>query len=138
MPLLLDEDYEILKGASLDYEEDEAQRFLIIKKYPLFPDLYTCNNQAIDTVDVLVVIPATYNASGTDMFWVNPPLSRKDGKAIPAAFGFGQGDARIFKGKEFCRWSRHHNAASWNPKVDNIEKILGRIEWALRNPDSQK
>lgn len=138
MPILLDEDYEILKGSSLDFEEDETNRFLIIRKYPVTPDFYTYNGKVIDSVDVLVVIPANYNSSGTDMFWVNPPLSRKDGKLIPGAFVSGQGDARMHKGTEFCRWSRHHNAESWKPKVDNIEKILGRIEWALKNPDSQK
>ena len=83
-------------------------------------------------VEVLWIVPSDYNTSGGDMFWVHPALSRADGKEIPSVFGFGGGDARHFKGKEYCRWSRHWNSASWKPKTDNIHKVLDRIEWALK------
>lgn len=138
MPLLFDEDYDILENSGLVYEEDEASRFLIIKDYPLKPNLYKYNETPIDKVDVLVVIPPNYNTSGTDMLWTYPPLKRIDNIPIPCTMDFGGGDARFFGGKEFCRWSRHYQPNSWSPKIDNIQKILSRIEWALRNPDSQK
>lgn len=138
MPLLFDEDYEILASSGLEFEEDEATRFLVIKDFPLKPGLYEYANQPIEKVDVLVVIPPNYNTSGNDMFWFYPPLTRADKKQIPAAFIFGQGDSRIHKGKEFCRWSRHFTADTWKPKIDNIQKILSRIEWALKKPDAQR
>lgn len=138
MALLFDEDYQIIKESGLEYEEDESQRFLLIKNFPLTPGLYVHSGAALEQVEILWVVPSDYNTSGGDMFWVHPALSRADGKEIPAAFGFGGGDARHFNGKEYCRWSRHWNAPTWKPKVDNIQKVLGRIEWALRNPDAQR
>jgi len=138
MALIFDEDYRILKESGIVWEEDEAKRFLIIKNYPLIPGLYVCNGEALDLVEVLCVIPPDYNTSGGDMFWVHPALTRANGKAIPNAAVYGGGDPRHHQGKEYCRWSRHFPANSWTPKIDNIEKILGRIEWALRNPDANR
>lgn len=138
MQLLFDEDYETLQNSGLIYEEDELNRFLVIKNYPLNSVLYIFNDLPINEVEVLVVIPANYNTSGTDMFWTHPFLRRVDAKPIPNIMEFGGEDARFFNGKEYCRWSRHYTADSWSPKVDNIQKILSRIEWALKKPDAQK
>jgi hypothetical protein len=138
MALLFDEDYEILEDSGLVYEEDETNRYLIIKNYPLQKSFYHFNNQELETVEILVVIPSNYNTSGNDMFWTYPPLKRIDNVAIPAAFEFGGGDAKYYQQKEYCRWSRHYDSASWTPKTDNIQKILSRIEWSIKNPSSQK
>jgi len=138
MSLLLDEDYEILKNAGLDYEEDENSRFLILKNFPLKENLYSYADEKLSDVEILIIIPANYNTSGNNMLWTHPELKRTDAKAIPAAFGFGQIDARQHNGKEYCRWSRHYKPDSWKAKVDNIQKILDRIEWALSNPDATK
>jgi hypothetical protein len=138
MALLYDEDYLYLKESGLEYEEGEAQRFLVIKNFPLSPGLYVYVGKPIDQVEVLWVVPSDYNTSGGDMFWVHPPLTRADGKGIPAAFCFGNGDPRHFNGKEYCRWSRHWNSGTWKPKIDNIQKVLDRIEWALRIPDATR
>ena len=138
MPLLHDEDYQILKESGLMYEEDEAQRFLVIKNFSLSPGFYIYEGQPIDQVEVLWIVPPDYNTSGGDMFWVHPPLTRADGKGIPGAFGLGGGDSRQFNGKEYCRWSRHWNPGTWRSKIDNIHKVLDRIEWALKNPDTTR
>ena len=138
MTLLTDEDYEILKEVGLEFEEDPKQRFLVILNFPLLPDLYSHEGQALDQVEVLWIVPADYNTSGGDMFWVHPPLVRTDGKAIPNTFAFGGGDPRHHNGKEYCRWSRHWKPTSWRPKIDNIQKVLDRIEWALKRPDTNK
>lgn len=138
MALLFDEDYQILSDAGIEYEENEANRFLILKNFPLKSDLYSYKEKTLETVEVLIIIPPNYNTSGNNMLWTHPELKRTDGKAIPAAFGFGNGDARHYNNKEYCRWSRHYVANSWKPKVDNIQKILDRVEWALSNPDAIK
>tara|TARA_R110002167_G_scaffold88_4_gene610 strand:+ start:3303 stop:3722 length:420 start_codon:yes stop_codon:yes gene_type:complete len=138
MSLLLVEDYEILEKAGLDYEEVEGSRFLILKNFPLKEDLYSFAGEKLEYAQILVVIPPNYNTSGNNMLWTYPELKRTDGKVIPAAFGFGQSDARHHNGKEYCRWSRHYKPDSWKAKVDNIQKILDRIEWALSNPDASK
>lgn len=134
MPLLLDEDYSDLKDRGLSYEESEQQRFFIFTQHQLLPGLYT-----VQTCDVLVVIPANYNQDGNDMFWTFPRLYRSDGKQIPATLDPGGGDNRIWRDREFCRWSRHWQSGqgAWRPGKDNIISIYRRIDWALRKPDAQ-
>jgi hypothetical protein len=138
MRLLLDEDYKILDEAGLIYEEDFKNRFLIIKNFPLCSDLYVYNDEPIEEVEVLVVIPSNYNTSGINMFWTHPELKRADGIGIPAAQVFGGQFSKNFDNKEFCRWSRHWPDGSWGSKVDNVQKILDRLEWALRNPNTNR
>lgn len=137
MSLLFDDDYKILNDSGLQFEEDIPNRFLIIRNYPLEEGLFTSGDKPLLELEVLVEIPANYNMSGGDMFWTNPSPLRTDGKQIPALMKIGEGDARFFKGKEYCRWSRHFTAESWAPKVDNVQKILGRIEWALKNAGNE-
>jgi Prokaryotic E2 family E len=138
MALLFDEDYKILRESGLEYEEDEAHRFLIIKNFPLPSGLYVYDGSLLNQVEVLWIVPINYNTSGGDMFWVHPALVRADGRPIPAAAIFGGGDARHLKDKEYCRWSRHWPAGSWKSKVDNIQKVVDRIDWAFRTPDANK
>lgn len=134
MSLLFEEDYQYLKESGLDYEEDQGQRFLIIKNYPLPQSLHTQDGNPAEHIEVLWIVPSNYNTSGGDMFWVHPGVIRADGAPIQAAFLFGGGDARHYNGKEYCRWSRHWTKpGSWTPKVDNIKKVLTRIEWALQD-----
>jgi len=120
----------------LKIEEDPKQRFLIIKNFPLSPGLYSYEKQELNQVAVLWIVPMDYNTSGGDMFWVHPALTRTDGKPIPNTSDFGGGDSRHHNGKEYCRWSRHWKPTSWKPKIDNFQKVLDRIEWALKKPDA--
>ena len=134
MALLLDKDYAELDQRGLCYQEDEANRFLIFKDYPLPEGTYTVN-----ACDVLVVIPPNYNQAGNDMFWTYPRLNRTDRKPIIQSNDPGGGDNRQYQGREFCRWSRHWNpgmAGVWRPGMDNIVSIQRRLEWAFQNPDT--
>jgi Prokaryotic E2 family E len=83
--LLRDADYEHLKTCGLDHAEDEQNRYLVLKSFPLPSGMYASTGTTRDTVDVLVRIPANYNTTGTDMLWVHPALERVDGKPIPNA-----------------------------------------------------
>lgn len=134
MALLLDEDYQKLDEIGVSYAEEDGQRFLVFKNYPLPDGLY---KQA--DCDVLVVIPTNYNQAGNDMLWTKPRLTRMDGKPIPKTNEYGGSDSRLFEGQEFCRWSRHWNSGSsrWRSGEDDITTIQRRIEWALRHPDAQ-
>lgn len=133
MALLHDEDYRLLHDSGLQYEEGEAERFLVIKNFPLSPGFYVNPaGEPIEEVEILWIVPPDYNTSGGDMFWVYPDFRRADNKPIPNVGG----DPRILNGKQYIRWSRHWNAATWKPKIDNIEKVLARIEWALKKPDA--
>lgn len=75
MGLLFDEDYKILQESALEFEEDESQRFLVIKNFPLPPAIYVHNGTPIEQVEILYIIPSNYNTSGGDMFWVHPALT---------------------------------------------------------------
>lgn len=143
MPLLFDEDYATIKDWGLEYEEDEKARFLVIKNFPAPVNIYVSRDVEgkevkVENVEVLWLIPSDYNTSGGDMFWFHPAITRKDGQSIPGAAGFGGGDSRFHNGKEYCRWSRHFAGNTWTPKVDNILKVLSRIEWVLKNPDTKR
>jgi len=72
MALLFDADYNLLRESGMEYEEDEAQRFLIVKNFPLYAGLYAHAGVALEQVEVLYVIPPDYNTSGGDMLWVHP------------------------------------------------------------------
>lgn len=137
MALLFEHDYEILKSAGLDFEEDNTNRFLVLKNFPLKKGMYKSGEIDLEEVEVLVVIPPNYNSIGNDMLWIYPELKRTDGVSIPAALPPGK-NSKTYDNKVYCRWSRHYVANSWNSKVDNIQKILDRIEWALTNPSTNK
>jgi hypothetical protein len=133
--LLFEDDYVKLNEWGLPYEESEQQRFFIFTAYRLTEGLYT-----VPICDVLVVIPSNYNQAGNDMLWTFPRLYRADGKQIPAVLEPGGSDNRVWKQREFCRWSRHWNPgapAVWRPGKDDIISIYRRVDWALRNPDAQ-
>lgn len=136
MSLLLEEDYKFLEDTNLNYEEDEEKRFFIITNHPLAEGLYVSDENPINQVEVLVIIPGNYNMSGTDMLWTYPSITLADNGPMPNVSGYNDLNNHTYNGKEFCRWSRHYEEVSWKPKVDNIEKILSRIEWALRNPST--
>jgi hypothetical protein len=133
VPLLLPEDYQKLAERAIEFEEDEAQRFLVFKNVSLPAGVYTA-----ERADVLVMIPANYNESGNDMLWTKPRLRKADGELIPNTSDPGpNGDNRTYKGEEYCRWSRHwmdNMASKWKPGVDDVISIYRRIEWALHNP----
>lgn len=134
MKLLFEEDYKYLLDSGLEFEEDFQNRFLIFKNYPVDKNLYRSMGNEIEKVNVLFIVPPNYNSSGGDMFWIHPSLTKFDGSPIPAVMPYGGGDPRMHGGLEFCRWSRHWQPNLWKPKIDNIQTILARIEWALRNP----
>ena len=133
MSLLFDSDYERLREAGLTFDEDDGRRFLVFLDIKLQDGQYN-----VPACDILVVIPPNYPQAGNDMFWTHPRLHRTDGRPIPAVLDPGGGDNRIWKGREFCRWSRHWSPSSpggWRPGKDDIMSIYRRIEWALKYPE---
>lgn len=74
--------------------------------------------------DVAIEIAPGYPTSQLDMAYVNPPLSRTDGKAIACVQAIEQLD-----GKSWQRWSRHRIGASvWVPGVDNLERHFAYVQ----------
>lgn len=135
MALLLDSDYERLREAGLEFDEDIAQRFFVFLGVRPHEGQYN-----VPACDVLVVVPPNYPQAGNDMFWTYPRLHRSDGRPIPRVLEPGGGDNRFWKGREFCRWSRHWDPSSpggWRPGKDDIMSVYRRIEWALKYPDGR-
>lgn len=137
MALLFESDYQFLTANGLQTMEDEEQRFLIFKDFRLPGGMYQSGGQPVSAVDVLYIIPPNYNTEGGDMFWVSCRLERVDGVAIPNISGPGE-DSRTHQGVEYLRWSRHWHNRPWQPKVDDIQKIVDRLTWAFQVPDAQR
>ena len=78
---------------------------------------------APETADLMVLIPPGYPAANLDMFYLSPPVRRKDGGVIAALSG------EAHYGREWQRWSRHYE---WRPGVDCIATHLQRTENILR------
>ena len=133
MPLLVEEDYEYLSEIGQAHEEFEPQRSLIFRNFPLPEGVYAADGRPVQTVHVLVEIPANYNLSGPDMFWVNPTLLFANGTQIVAASQGG--DPRNVGGETFERWSRHWGHIGWKPGQDTISTIVDRLNWAFRHPN---
>ena len=76
-----------------------------------------------------VQIPGGYPTTPLDMVYFNPPLSRGDGRPIPAT----QATATI-DGKQWQRWSRHYTAAHpWIPGEYSIITHLALVRhWLER------
>lgn len=133
--MLLNSDYEILRNAGLAFEEDAGHRFFVFLGVRPREGQYN-----VPACDVLVVIPPNYPQAGNDMFWTHPRLKRADGRPIPATADAGFGDNRLWRGREFYRWSRHWSPSSpggWRPGKDDVMSIYRRIEWALKYPDGR-
>lgn len=144
MAYLLDEDYDYLRDAGLEYEEAEiaSEHIFIVKNYRLpdgvFIEPGKSDQGTLMNVDVLTTVPTDYNTGKLDMFWFNPALSRADGITMKATEVYGGGSSKHHEGKEYCRWSRHDNPNPWRPKEDNIQTWLNRLEWALNHTDCQR
>lgn len=131
MQLLLDEDYEWLRAQGLEWEEIPERRFLILKDFPLSVGVYT-----VSQASILVVIEARYPEAGHDMFWTAPRLVRTDGTVIPLTENSGSGANHSVGNIEYHRWSRHwfeNMASRWVPGKSNVNTIVQRITWALKN-----
>lgn len=72
--------------------------------------------------DVLIRLAAGYPDLAPDMWWVNPPLRRADGAAIP-----GTESLEFHLGRQWQRWSRHFQQGQWQPGIDRLENYLALI-----------
>lgn len=120
---LLDVDERFLNGLGLWWETiiDGERRWLLIYDYPV-PVGFT-----VQHVLLALEIPLTYPGAQIDMFYTNPPLALKSGRAIDRT----QASATIL-GMPFNGWSRHRGAQSkWNPASDNVSTHLALVESAM-------
>jgi hypothetical protein len=79
------------------------------------------------TVTAAIRIVPGYPAAALDMIYVDPPLSRTDGQAIPAL------SAIMIDGRTFQQWSRHYSPQNqWRIGLDDISSHLSAAEEWMR------
>lgn len=99
-----------------------AMHGVIISDYLLPDDIYTT-----EKTDLMVIVPNGYPMSSMDMFYCNPGLARKDGRAIIAV-----GQEQHFD-RSWLKWSRHYDPDDkWVPGVHNIITHLEFVKNQLR------
>ncbi|MEF3691708.1 MAG: E2/UBC family protein [Candidatus Moraniibacteriota bacterium] len=115
-----DEEYLSQKGYKWELLADGENGALIIKDYPV-------NENVFDRpkIDLLIIIPAQYNNAKLDMFYVDPPLKKKDGSYPNAAEHFED-----HVGRRWQRFSRHLN--SWLPGIDSLAGFMSLISKELQ------
>lgn len=102
---------------------DGEQRLVFIHDFPTDP------RYDHEKVLTALQLPAGYADSQIDMVYFCPPISRRDGRNIPAT-----GGRVILDQKTFQQWSRHRTSANpWRPGVDGIGTHLLMVEdWLKR------
>ena len=121
LPPLLFQHVEELKGQGfiVDVTESAGEICLVFKDYPLPLGMWSK-----DKVDLLVIATPAYPNAKMDMFWVNPGLQLRDGRA-PEAGSSMEGHC----GKQWQRFSWHPQA--WNPATDNLITYLELVNHRL-------
>jgi hypothetical protein len=122
---LLPQDQQFLDEYGLSWETivDGSQWVLIHN----FPTLHEGYNQ--ESVTAAIRLETGYPITALDMVYFDPPLARKDGRAIGATEATQQIDGRTFQ-----RWSRHRTEVNpWKPGQDSIGSHVILIEdWLAR------
>ena len=74
--------------------------------------------------NLLIMIPNSYPGAQLDMFYFEPPISRKDGAQIEALANEEHFD------KTWQRWSRHYE---WNSEEDSLVSHIGFVTNQMQN-----
>lgn len=117
------EDVEYLDATGFEWEAIVANgvQWLLILEFVL-PEGY-----AVDRATLGIRIVPGYPAAALDMVYLEPTLTRSDGKAIPAV------SSTTIDGRSFQQWSRHYTAARpWRSNVDDISTHVHAAEEWLR------
>jgi hypothetical protein len=115
IPPLLSEHTEELRRRGYRVEVNasgESEFCVVLKDYPIPSDIWSR-----DKIDLMITAQPTYPNSKLDMFWVDPPITLKDGRKPNA------GDLiEDHCGRRWQRFSWH--IPYWNPAKDNLITYL--------------
>jgi hypothetical protein len=92
----------------------------------MFPDFALPTGFDRSQSNLLLRLNAGYPDVAPDMWWFDPPIKRKDGKAIQATEVIEQ-----HLGRSWQRWSRHFANGQWRSGVDGLESFLALIRREL-------
>ena len=124
IPPLLQEHIKILEREGHKIEVSiNSEIHIVFKDYKIPVQIWDS-----DKTDLLVIAHPTYPNAKMDMFWVNPSISLKSGKAVQAA------DTTESKlGINWLRFSWH--VQTWNPGKDNLMTYLDVVNDRLRRDE---
>ena len=77
------------------------------------------------TVNMMFVLPPHYPGAFLDMFYLDRPVARIDGRPLRAIAPYPVGNI------QWWRWSRHRASNSWRPGIDGVATHYQLIENAL-------
>ncbi len=118
---LLSEDAEYLNahhpGAWRKIAEGAGKFGLIVEHFPL------PNGYVEPEATLMLLVPSGYPGVPIDMFYLQPPIHRRDGSAIPALA------EETHFGTAWQRWSRHYG---WQPGEDSVATHIEYVGNQLR------
>ena len=107
-------DRDFLADAQITYREfTDGMINIELTRFPLPP------GYQVSEANVLLRLAPAYPDAPPDMWWIEPHLTRVDGRAIPATELTETHDGRAWQ-----RWSRHLDGNSWRPGIDGLESYI--------------
>ena len=120
LPPLLEEHIKTLESDGHKIEVKEGPEICIIfKDYSIPSNIWDC-----EKVDLLVITHPTYPNAKMDMFWVDPPITLKNGAMAKAVSPEKKCE------RDWQRFSWHVN--NWNPAHDNLITYLNVVNDRLK------
>lgn len=87
-----------------------------------------------DHADLLLRLNPGFPDVQPDMWWFDPAIRLKDGRAVKAT-----DVTEHYLGRNWQRWSRHLNGGQWRTGTDSLESylaLIGReLERCVQNPN---
>ena len=119
---LLSDDVEYLNahhGSEWEKVAEGAGKFGLIVRGFGVPDGYVQSETTL-----MLLVPSGYPGVPIDMFYLDPPIGKRNGGAIPALA------YETHFGATWQRWSRHYE---WTPGQDNIVSHIRYVSEELRS-----
>lgn len=122
VPDLLAEHIDTLRSQGFDIDVIDGPEICIIFNNYTAPKIWSRN-----MVDLLVVAHPSYPNAKMDMFWVDPPLTLKDGREPKSVSTVNKCS------RNWQQFSWHVN--TWNPAKDNLITYLDVVNDRLRRAE---
>ncbi|MFO1219668.1 MAG: E2/UBC family protein [Burkholderiaceae bacterium] len=117
MPLPLSDSDELTsRGQQFTVSDEGGMTCVVVAGFPL-PD-----GCSVTRSDLLLRLNPGYPDVPPDMWWFDPPVYARDGRAIEATQV-----TESYLGRSWQRWSRHFTAGQWRPGTDSLASYLALI-----------
>lgn len=122
-------DIEFLDTRALPYfVAEEANMTCVVLPQHALPT--GCN---VTHADLLIRLSPGFPDIPPDMWWFSPPVSRDDGRPIPATEVMEH-----HLGRSWQRWSRHLTPGQWRSGTDDLQTYLAMIARELQQASAKE